>query len=100
VKGSRKAIAKFMNDKIADTNPEALAVCKPILESEIIFTPGFDDCLANSQVVVMNAFVQRQMRVISITFLIENGSKLLVSDVDVVHLTEGFGLLAEICFWR
>jgi hypothetical protein len=51
-----------------ETYKTLTSICKPLEVSEVIFTPGLEDCLANDQIIVVNAFIQRQMRLISITF--------------------------------
>jgi hypothetical protein len=84
LKQAPKIIANYINHKISDVNPEALPVCKPLLASEIIFTPGLDDCIASEHTVVVNAFIQRKMRLISVTFMVEKGNTLVVQNVNTI----------------
>ncbi len=84
LKSAPRAIANYINHKIADSNPEAVSVCKPLMESEIIFAPGMEDCLAGKHTVVVNAFIQRRMRLISVTFTVEHGSRLVVQNVNTI----------------
>lgn len=85
IKRNAKQIVQYMNNVIRESNPAAVAVCKPLKESEVMFTPALDDCLANDDIVVVHAWVQRQMRLVSVTFTFEEkGKKLRMSNINTV----------------
>lgn len=84
-------VVDYINDKIKMAITPAnrktvLSICKPLQPHEIILIPGLDDCLGNDDVIVINAYVQRQMKLVSITFLREAGKihKLQVFNVNTV----------------
>lgn len=73
VHDSAKSVVNYINRRIKDTAPQTLSVCKPLHVSELIFVPGLDDCLASSSSIVVNAYVQRNMKLISITYVYDKG---------------------------
>lgn len=72
VHNSAKSVVSYINRRIADASPQSLSICKPLHDSEIIFLPGLDDCLSSSSTTVVNAYVQRNLRLLSITYVFDN----------------------------
>lgn len=73
VHDSAKSVVNYINRRIKDAASQTLSVCKPLHVSELIFVPGLDDCLASSTSIVVNAYVQRNLKLISITYVYDKG---------------------------
>lgn len=100
VKATKQAIVDYINGRILAALPPApshsaskedqrtyhkhkaalLQVCRPLQLSEVIFVPGLDDCLGSASTVVVNAYLQRKLRLLSITYLV--GAAEISDDAD------------------
>jgi hypothetical protein len=84
IRNSAKDVIGFINNRISKSYPQTISVCRPLEESQLIFVPGFDDCLSSGSTVVTNAYIKRDLRLISITYVPDKDGELQVHNVNTI----------------
>ena len=65
----RKDVVDFMNKRISTPAPDTLHVCKPLELNEVILFYSEEDCLMKDDSIIINGYVTRLMRMISVKFI-------------------------------
>lgn len=93
LKGQARKVADFINHRLLDedNSPQIYQICYPLSGKEIVFLDDQENCLTDERnKMIINAYVTRLMRLISITFKLgdDGGGKVESNDEhEVKHPT-------------